>query len=305
MIEIDKFFPKLKKVTVIVEMTGWVPPYLNARNVLKKTDPEEEIFVPNYENLDNVGDGETLPLYRSYFPMDHAENIIEDFEFSYYHETRNVDREIPIEEDEHIFIFSHPINNDFEREGITVLSGNPPMIDISDKDVKYISSINMTPEGWMFTYWHFLNFYNHDWENTNFNEHDPITEPSWDVFYEMFDRITGYFTDTDRIYNDIFKFGKDNFLFVDFAAMICDRDIENLDLFEIYNNIVGINEHVPTWAYHDSMFDKYREDLIQFLERPDVQDIKSKLEQVFYSSEYYETYKDCDIIGSQNYQNFL
>ena len=305
MIEIDKFFPKLKRAKVIVEMTGWVPPYLNARNVLKKTDPEEGQYVPNYENLTDVGNGENLPLYRSYFSMDHKQDIIDDFEFSYYHETRNMDRERPIHEDESIFIFSHPINNDFEREGITVLSGEPPLIDLSEKEMTFLSAINLSPEGWMFTYWHFLNHYEHDWENTNFNEHDPINEPDWDVFMKMFDRISGYFTDTETIYNDIFKFGKDNFKYVDFASMICDEEVENLDLFEIYNNIVGIEEYIPMEAYHDYMFNKYRKELFEFLERTDVQEIKSKFEHILYSSEYYKTYKDCDIIGSQNYQEFL
>jgi hypothetical protein len=304
MINISEYFPNLKNITVVLEMTGWVPPYLCARNILKHTNPDEGLFVPNFENIDNIGDSDNCPLYKSYFCMDHPEEIIEDFKFSYSCEEKEDFRNI--KEDTNLFVFSHPITiENFEREGVTVLSGDPPILDISGYDNKFVAAINLTADGWMYTYWHFLTHYKHDWENSNFNEHEPIVEPLWDVFEQLFTRITSYYTDDENIYNDIFKFGKEKFLFIDYPSLICDKSVTNFELFQLYNKVVGYDEEVPETAYHDDMFNKYRQELFSFLETKEVIYIKEQLERRLPTTGYYKAYENCNIIGVSNYKKYL
>ena len=79
----------------------------------------------------------------------------------------------------------------------------------------YISSINLSARGWMYTYYIFENHYNHPWENTNFGKLPKMGFPNKIVIEKMFNRISSYFVDYETYDNAVFKFKKDKFLYID------------------------------------------------------------------------------------------
>ena len=85
MINLNDYFENVSEFQIIGDMTGWTPSYLNSRNELWYIDPSRNRYMLNYENIENVFDSESIPLYADFLGCDSndEDEWIEDFKISY------------------------------------------------------------------------------------------------------------------------------------------------------------------------------------------------------------------------------
>lgn len=301
MINLNDYFSNLEEFQVIGDMTSWTPTYLNSRNELWFVDPSRKNYLINFEHLDNMFDHGSLPLYCDLLGCDtnDEQDWIEDFKTTYKNAVEYEDRIKCFR------LYTHPTKKDNEWETKNAWLVGDGVFDYENLGVplNLISSINLTSRGWMYSYYTFENYYGHPWENTNFNQIPRISCPNKFVMEKMFNRVTGYFTNPEINDNAVFKFGKDNFLYIDWPDLISDETVEIKNLYKLYHKIHKIENPFQKECYYDKSFEMEREKLFEFLNLPEIQEHQEMFNEILLDSEYYKEYSGKKIINSLNYRN--
>jgi len=300
-INLHNYFTKLKAFQVIGDMTGWTPTYLNSRNELWFVDPSKNDYFKNFEHIDNMFKNSELPLYCSILGCDTNDESdwLEDFEITYKNDIEHEDRVKLFR------LYTHPTKkeNEWETKNAWLVGDGIFDYDNLGLPLDLISSINLTARGWMYTYYIFENYYFHPWENTDFGKLPRIPSPNKFVIEKMFKRITEYFTNSEVFDNAVFKFGKDNFLYVDWPDLISNENITNKDLYKLYHTIYKIENPFQQECYYDKSFEMEREKLFNFLNSPEIQEHQKLFNEILLDSDYYKEYSSKNIVNSLNYQN--
>lgn len=300
MINLNDYFKNVSEFQIVGDMTGWTPSYLNSRNELWYIDPSRNRYMLNYENIENVFDSENIPLYADFLGCDsNDENEwVDDFKISYKN-FKNPDMLKVFR------LYAHPTKkaNEWESKNAWMVGDGIFDYDSLDIPTSYISSINLSAKGWMYTYYIFENHYNHPWENTNFGKLPKMGFPNQIVMEKMFNRISSYFVDCETYDNAVFKFQKDKFLYIDWPDLITDDLVENNTLYKLYHKVHKIENPFQKECYYDSLFEEEREKLFDFLNKPSIKILEEKMNEILLDSDYYKQYSKENIINSLNYRN--